>query len=308
MPLSNVVGPATNVFRFSVRESFGRHVRALERMLIDDLEIDLDSIRVHLEPRAPKTYGSIHFEAEPYYPAYDVNDVATLDQDPSFRPLELARRLTIHIVVGTGGNPQLDPKFGPSISDMETVLDPQIRVTLAHELAHIALLHIFSPDGRIVGMASDRPGAVRVEQEADATRYSGFLVKLISDYLRDRVRAVEGGSLRSALEHHCQAIGEMPGVNDSIRQALRRDVESITGRDSWVECVRAELGESPIPHDAPIEIREDKDERMTEVWVGGEKSHSYEWEETGAATEAAQRRLCMFKACGWLASMGPGAA
>lgn len=330
MALSNVLGVCTYVFVQSIGESFGRHIRALEAYMRDDRGVDLDRIEVHFEPRLPASVGRLVVTQSQYFEAYDkgASEGGASASEPLPNP---STRKSINIVVGTGNeNPKKDPVFGFSISEMEKVMNPKIRATLAHELAHVALGHVLSDDGRLVGLPEPSPGqrtGLDTEQEADAARYSAFLVKLVSNYLRDRVHAVERSTIKDAISPHVEGIraelderaaaGQNVASDKAALQALEEDLAALLERGSWLATLRSRLGEEPTPLEAEVQFRENRTARKTEVWIMDSDAaeyrmhHSYEWDEnetSDTTTDTVKRRMCMLKACGWLASMGPGAA
>lgn len=166
-------------FAESLSASFARHIRAIERWLKSRRKIDVLRTEVEFDKELAIGVGRL---------AILKYECKLLDKEKG-REWPAWTQYKLVVVVGVEGirNTSTVP---PQLSDEEALLDPRVRLTLAHELAHVALGHCFR-DRNELHIAEDF--AADREQDVEAHMYAVALSNLIGQHLRESNLMIANG-------------------------------------------------------------------------------------------------------------------
>lgn len=201
-------------FVASVMEPFARHIRALEKHLIDERQLGLDRVRVLPEdsedngkPRLALGHSRILVIPQGY--CVEIGDYRV-------------QACSAYIVVGVPGVGKPLPEIGWTLRQAEQTLQLKVRYALAHEIAHIALGHCYvGEDGFEVPAGGFSP-----EQEIHARRYGIRLCRLVGAFLMKRISSLQVAPGHN-VDEYVQAARELwPDEADALEDWMRSDVMS----------------------------------------------------------------------------------
>lgn len=205
-------------FREGIGESFGRHVRAIERKLIYDQGLDLGRIHVMPTSRLPTGVARMFITAGEY---------ERVSGDSPLFPGETTSSLVIvkhvFIVVGTDGSPPAIREKGRELGFFEHHLAPKARLALAHELGHLALGHVTDKASNLCvpyDLSSRGPA------EAAAKLYAVCLVMYSRTYVE---HAAGTGKLLPTPTAIGAAVGELWGASVPVGSPLACAIEDVLG-------------------------------------------------------------------------------
>ena len=178
---------ARPAFEAGLGESFARHIRALERMLID-ARTDVRRISVVEAPGLPSGFARMTMREQRYQARAWIPE--SEEWDSTERPVTVRE---IFILYGANGKtPAGATRPVGDTEEAEWHHRARGRLAIAHELAHLALGHCFHP--RPTNDATALQPELRLkenltpEDEWSAYAYAVALLKLSSDYIDARGR------------------------------------------------------------------------------------------------------------------------
>lgn len=164
-------------FRESLGESFGRHIRALERKLIYDEGHDVARIHVLASEDIPMGVARLVITRGHYERLG--GDHVPLPGEQFSNNVILKH---VFIVVGTEGMALPLRERGRALECFEDHLHPRARLALAHELGHLALGHFVNAEGQLL---VPRDLSDRKQEEDAAKLYAVALAMYSRNYMCD---------------------------------------------------------------------------------------------------------------------------
>lgn len=212
-----VAARAREVFRQALAESFGRHIRAIERRLIFDEGFDLARIHVISAENIPMGVARLVIAAAEYE-KHSGSELLFPGETTSSRVV--AKH--VFVAVGTEGMRRPQREVGRELENYEDYLAPKVRLALAHELGHLALGHFVGPDGQL---RVPRDLSDRTDEEEAAILYAVALTCYSGRYLstparREQLTPSREAVLEAAEEIWGDDVAEASVLGQRIRDAF----------------------------------------------------------------------------------------